>query len=194
MAGKQAQGLGTRQIQIQDDVHGQPGCEDGVRCGQTVGGVEDFLPHWNPREPGCSVAGRKQNVRGSACFENCETEFRYSRCIRQGGVEAPILWGRVAKYVIWKVEKWKARGWSLSLGKKTTTSTYFEARCGPIIYGLFCHDREVLVHMVNDVIEELMDLDMEPKPESLWWTCSYEEEEEHTLEVSGRGKVWRAHA
>ena len=30
-----------------------------------------------------------QDVRESACFENSETEFRYSQCIRQGGVEAP---------------------------------------------------------------------------------------------------------
>ena len=44
--------------------------------------------------------------------------------------------------------------------------------------------------MVNDVIEELLDLDMEPKPESLWWTCSYEEEEQLTLKVAGRGKEW----
>ena len=55
-----------------------------------------------------------QDVRGSACFENCETEFRYSRCIRQGGAEAPVLWERVAKYVLRKAEeKWKARGWGL---------------------------------------------------------------------------------
>ena len=40
--------------------------------------------------------------------------------------------------------------------------------------------------MVNDVIEELLDLDMEPKPESLWWTCPYEEEEKLTLKVAGR--------
>ena len=33
-----------------------------------------------------------QDVRGSTCFENSETEFRYSKCIRQGGVEAPVLW------------------------------------------------------------------------------------------------------
>ena len=34
-----------------------------------------------------------QDVQGSACFENCETEFTYSRCIRQGGVEAPVFAG-----------------------------------------------------------------------------------------------------
>ena len=31
-------------------------------------------------------------VRGSACFENCETEFWYSKCVRQGRVEALVLW------------------------------------------------------------------------------------------------------
>ena len=55
-------------------------------------------------------------------------------------------------------------------------------------YWLFCHDRATLIHMVNDVIEELLDLDMEPKPESLWWTSTYEEEEKLTLQVRERGK------
>ena len=32
-----------------------------------------------------------KDVRSSACFENSETEFRCSRCIRQGSVEAPVL-------------------------------------------------------------------------------------------------------
>ena len=58
-----------------------------------------------------------QDVRGSASFQNIETDFSCSRCIRQGGVEAPVLWGRVAKYVLWKAEeKWRARSWRLSFG------------------------------------------------------------------------------
>ena len=44
--------------------------------------------------------------------------------------------------------------------------------------------------MVNDIIEELLNLDMEPKPESLWWTSSYEEEDKLTLQVGGGGKDW----
>ena len=138
-----------------------------------------------------ALLAEMQNVRGLACFENCETDFCYSKCIRQGGVEASILWGRVVKYVLWKIEeKWKARGWGLSFGGEDDNEYVLRSMMWADNYWLFCHDREVLVHMVNDVIEELMDLDMEPIPESLWWTCSYEEEEEHTLEVSGRGKVW----
>ena len=48
-----------------------------------------------------------QDVKGSARFENCDKEFGYSKCVRQGGVEAPVLWD-----VLWKAEeRWKARVW-----------------------------------------------------------------------------------
>ena len=48
-----------------------------------------------------ALLAEMQDVRGSASFENCETEFRYSRCIRQGGVEAPVLWGRASPNTCW---------------------------------------------------------------------------------------------
>ena len=34
--------------------------------------------------------------------------------------------------------------------------------------------------MVDDIIEELLDLDMEPKPESLWWTSTHKHEDMST--------------
>ena len=36
--------------------------------------------------------------------------------------------------------------------------------------------------------EELLDLDMEPKPESLWWRSMYKYEDMRTLRVGGRDK------
>ena len=62
-----------------------------------------------------------QGFQGSACFENCETQFS---CIRQGGVEAPVLWRRVAKYVV------ESRG--KVEGQKT--GTYFQRRERQRIY------------------------------------------------------------
>ena len=44
-----------------------------------------------------ALLAEMQDVRGSACFENSETEFRYSRRIQHGGVEARVLWRRVGK-------------------------------------------------------------------------------------------------
>ena len=36
----------------------------------------------------------------------------------------------------------------------------------------------------------MLNLDMEPKPESLWFTSSYEEEDKPTLKMGGEGKEW----
>ena len=44
--------------------------------------------------------------------------------------------------------------------------------------------------MVNDIIEELLDLDMDPKHESLWWTCTYNDEDMTTLKVGHCEKGW----
>ena len=44
--------------------------------------------------------------------------------------------------------------------------------------------------MVNDIIEELLDLDMEPKMESLWWTSTHQAEEKETSKVKNRGLAW----
>ena len=44
--------------------------------------------------------------------------------------------------------------------------------------------------MVNGIIEELQDLDMDPKPESLRWTSTHKCEDMITLRVGSRGNNW----
>ena len=44
--------------------------------------------------------------------------------------------------------------------------------------------------MVKDGIEELLDPDMEPKRESLWWTSTHRDEDVATLQVGSIGKPW----
>ena len=44
--------------------------------------------------------------------------------------------------------------------------------------------------MVKEIIDELMDLDLEPKQEPLWWKSTYKAEETPTLEVGSRRKRW----
>ena len=110
-----------------------------------------------------ALLAEMQDVRGSACFENSDTEFRYSRCIRQCGVEAPVLWRCLAKYVLWKAaEKWKARGWETPFGGKSDNEYVLRGMMWAGNYWLFCDKKEKVACMVNDIIEELMDLDMKP--------------------------------
>ena len=77
------------------------GRETGVRRGQTSGGIrKSHLGH-----VAAALLAEMQDVRGSACFESSEMEFKYSRCVRQGGVEDSLLWGRAAKYVLSKAQE-----------------------------------------------------------------------------------------
>ena len=48
---------------------------------------------------------------------------------------------------------------------------------------LFCDNKERLVCMVNDVTQKLLDSDMHPKHESLWWTSSHKGEDMTTLKA-----------
>ena len=86
-------------------------------------------------------------------------------------------------------KKGKARVWGLSFGGEVGNECVLRGMMWAD-NDCFFHDREILVHMVNDVIEELLDLDTKPLPESLWWTCSYEEEDKFTPKVAGRGREW----
>ena len=123
----------------------------------TVTGVHGHLT--------AALLAEMQEVRGSACFEKSETEVRYRESIRQGGLEAPVLRGRVAEY-FGKV-KWKANGWRLPWGGQQDNNFVLRGMMWADNYWLFCDNRDGLMCMVNDSIEELLDLDMAPKPESL---------------------------
>ena len=72
-----------------------------------------------------------------------------------------MLWGRVAKYVLWKAEeKWKANGWGLPFGGQHDNEYVLRGMMWADNYWLFCDNKERLTRMVNDIIEELLDLDM----------------------------------
>ena len=53
---------------------------------------------------------------------------------------------------------------------------------------LFSDNREKLICMVNDIIEELLDLDMEPTLASLWWTSTHQHEDMETLRVGAEAE------
>ena len=111
-----------------------------------------------------ALLAEMQDVRGSGSFENSETEFRYSRCISQGNVSAPVLFGRVCQ--ICAAEKLKLE---LSLGREHDSKYTLRRMMWADNYWIFGDNREKLIFMVN-IIEELLDLDMEAKTESQWLT------------------------
>ena len=55
-------------------------------------------------------------------------------------------------------------------------------------FQIFGDDRANLKSMVNDIIDEVMDVEVEPEPESLWWTSTHKAEDGGTVEVGGTGR------
>ena len=55
------------------------------------------------------------------------------------------------------------------LGKQKTGGSRSEKKETMNIHSVVCVVKEKLRWMVNDIIEELLNLDMEPKLDSLWW-------------------------
>ena len=90
----------------------------------------------------------------------------------------------MANYVLWKEEgKWKAKGWELPLGGQHDNEHVLRGMIWADNNWLFCDNKERLICMVKDTTEELLDLDMEPKPGSLWWKSSHKHENMITLRV-----------
>ena len=48
-------------------------------------------------------------------------------------------------------------------------------------FWIMLHSKENLEQMLRDLIEEASRWDLEPKPASLWWTSTYDSEEESDM-------------
>ena len=91
----------------------------------------------------------------------------------------------------WKAEeKWRAKGWGLSFGGQHDNEYTLRGVMWADNYWLFSDSTEKFICMVNDIIEELLDLDMEPKPESVWWTSTCKNEGTRSLRAGVRDRVW----
>ena len=67
-----------------------------------------------------------------------------------------MLWGRIAKYVLWKAEeKWHVKGWGLSFGRQYDNEYTLRGMMWADNNWLFGDNREKLICKVNDIIEEL---------------------------------------
>ena len=101
----------------------------------------------------------------------------------------PVLWRRVAKYVLWKAEEnWKARGWGLPFGRENDNEYVLRSMMWADNYWLLCDNKKDWYASIH-IIDEVLDLDMEPKPESLW-TSTYKYEDAATLKVGCTKKTW----
>ena len=101
-------------------------------------------------------------LEGHAAFEHVESKFKFTRCIRQGSVEAPTLWLKQAMQISWNVEEeWSRNRIGVHIGKCQGESHQI---CSFVRADNYCS----MSHSPVRLEQERWDLD--PKPASLWWT------------------------
>ena len=88
-----------------NDVHGKLGHQDGLRWSETETCGQDL-------ERSCITDGliaallrEMSGLCGKATFERVESYFSFNRCLRQGSVEAPCLWQKMATLILTSVEE-----------------------------------------------------------------------------------------
>ena len=108
---------------------------------------------------GGHVGREMQEVKGSACFESCETEFRFSKCTRQGGVSTQYCGD------VWpNTDYGKPKKSGRLEGGDLLRRDLLQHACVQVWadnVGPFCDSKEKLVCMVNDIERRVVDLDME---------------------------------
>ena len=100
-------------------------------------------------------------------FECVESSFIVNKCLRQGSVEAPRLWQKVATQILANVEE----EWMRVVFSRTSKVKEH------IKFRIVSYSEENLEQTLRDLIEEASSCDLVPKPASLWWTSTYDSEE-----------------
>ena len=81
--------------------------------------------------------------------------------------------GQVAKLrAVESRGKWKAKALGTWFGAEGDDEYRFSSMMWADNCSIFSDDKEKLTSTAHDIIDELLDLDMEPKGESLWWTST----------------------
>ena len=132
----------------------------------------------------CAKLEEMANLEGKAAFEGVENSFPFKRCIRQGSVEVPRLWLKMATQILWNVEEnWRKRKMGVHIG---TAQGGFHQMCSYMRADncwILSQSKEHLKQMVKELVNEVGGWDTEPKPTSKWWTSTNAEEERENLVV-----------
>ena len=105
LAGGQKSHVEARQCGASRNVLGEHGHQESIHRGEIWECRTDHGGSQNPRVDHCSLSREMAGLEGQAMFECVERKFSFARCFRQGGVEAPRLWQKMAQQLLASVEE-----------------------------------------------------------------------------------------
>ena len=89
-----------------------------------------------------AVLRARAGLEGQATFGNLDSTFPFTRCIRQGSVEAPRLWLNMALQILVVVElEWMRKKMGLRIDRQQGGIMHFAALCERAIVGSYLTQR-----------------------------------------------------
>ena len=116
-------------------------------------------------------------LEGKAMFEYVESSFAFNRCFRQGSVEVPSLWQKMATQLLANVEEtWTRKRMGILLDLEGLKKHQICSFMWTDNFWIMPHSKRNLEQMLKDLNQEAERWDLAPKPASLWWTSTYSED------------------
>ena len=129
-------------------------------------------------------------MEGQAAFENGESTFPFTSCIRQGSAEARRLWLKMAKQILWNVEpEWKRKQRDSTLKNAKEENIKSAALCWRTTGRIQSHSKTHLDQMMTDFIQEAERWDLELKPASLRWRSTFADEKMDDIEIRAKTRL-----
>ena len=112
-------------------------------------------------------------LEGKAMFECVESCFSFNRCLRQGSVEAPRLWHKMATQIWANVEEeWMRKRSGILVDLEGEGVHQICSFMWADNFRIMSHSKDILEQMIRDLIAEANRWDLVPKLASLWWTST----------------------
>ena len=128
-------------------------------------------------------------LEGQAVFDCVASNFSFNRCLRQGGVEVPRLWQKMATRLLANVEEtWAKKRMGAFLELEGQGHNRHAVFCGPTTFGLCPTPKVTSNRCCGICLEKAEKWDSAPKPTSLWWTSTYDPEERGLIFRLTRGR------
>ena len=148
------------------NVFGKHGYQNCVRRGETEACRTDYGRSQYLRVDNFGFLTRDGRYEKKAVFVCVESKFAFDRCTRQGNVEAPRLWQKMAQQLLANVEeervsKRMAVFLDLEGQKKRQICSFMWADN----FGIMYHSKNHVAQILRDLIQKW---DLAPRPRFLW--------------------------
>eukprot|EP00969_Alexandrium_andersonii_P096857 4275906-Alexandrium_andersonii.AAC.1 len=114
------------------------------------------------------------DLRAVASYSGIQTEFPFTKCIRQGNVDSSLLFQVLLMHAVSHlIQSWSSRGFGVDIDDARRLTSLLWADN----FWLFAESRATLFVMTSELVHELQGVGLQLKPDALCFltTCKHDD-------------------